>query len=754
MRVSIPSLPSLAPRALAAAAAIAFAGALAGCSLFAPSDAPPAMPSPAHYGATPLPERTAAAQGLAQRFDVGAQPVPDWWTRYRSPALDALVDEGLRNSPTLAAAEKSLSAAREQLRAQIGSSLLPTIDAGGQATRERALGMPAFGPQTVLYNVFAGQLQASYTLDLFGAARFANRALSKRVDVNAYQLESARRALAANIVTAAVTSAALAEQVATTERLVALAREQASDAAARHRLGAASRTDMLNTRQSAAALEASLPALRQQAQSARHALAVLLGRTPDAAPANLALADLHLPQDVPVVVPSTLLQARPDIRAAEAGLQAAAAEVGVATAQMFPQLSLSASMGHAGFKWPAMLSGAGAIWSVGASLTQPLFHGGALLAQRRAARASYDAAVDQYKQTVLAAFQDVADKLAALENDASALDASNRSAVAARGAFDDTAARVRLGALPPSAARASEQQYRNARLDEIRATGTRLVDTARLFQAMGTPIDGGPDARRVGGMSGSNDVSDVSGSSGVGGAHRVIDIHEAGAAQRADDAKRTGDARMLRANGKTEAAQASDGERGRRCAGRARPGGCRQRRERDTDTGANATDRRPVRRRDRRPDRCGKRNRRDEHGPPGKRARHDGRIEPNAFAELTARGASSGRRGFGMRRIEHAARRAPLRSRHRRAGDRRRERGAGRVCPRTPRSTAADSRGRQRPVASLRFCADMPRKTRTARAARRRTGRSDSRTLDERAPCSAHARNALRTRWRGDSARA
>ncbi|RIV59548.1 efflux transporter outer membrane subunit [Burkholderia pseudomallei] len=496
MRVSIPSLPSLAPRALAAAAAIAFAGALAGCSLFALSDAPPAMPSPAHYGATPLPERTAAAQGLAQRFDVGAQPVPDWWTRYRSPALDALVDEGLRNSPTLAAAEKSLSAAREQLRAQIGSSLLPTIDAGGQATRERALGMPAFGPQTVLYNVFAGQLQASYTLDLFGAARFANRALSKRVDVNAYQLESARRALAANIVTAAVTSAALAEQVATTERLVALAREQASDAAARHRLGAASRTDMLNTRQSAAALEASLPALRQQAQSARHALAVLLGRTPDAAPANLALADLHLPQDVPVVVPSTLLQARPDIRAAEAGLQAAAAEVGVATAQMFPQLSLSASMGHAGFKWPAMLSGAGAIWSVGASLTQPLFHGGALLAQRRAARASYDAAVDQYKQTVLAAFQDVADKLAALENDASALDASNRSAVAARGAFDDTAARVRLGALPERIRRAANgaavvETSAGGIVADVVVAGIGVVPNVELAQAAGLDVDDG-----------------------------------------------------------------------------------------------------------------------------------------------------------------------------------------------------------------------------------------------------------------------
>ncbi|WP_226383464.1 efflux transporter outer membrane subunit [Burkholderia mayonis] len=510
MRVSIQPFPARAARrATAAAAVAALAGSLAGCSLFAPSDAPPAMPSPAHYGATPLPERTAAAQGIAQRFDVGAQPVPDWWKQYRSPALDSLVDEGLRNSPTLAAAEKSLTAAREQLRAQIGSSLLPSIDAGGQATRERALGVPAFGPQTVLYNVFAGQLQASYTLDLFGAAHFANRALSRRVDVTAYQLESARRALAANIVTAAVTSAALAEQVSTTERLVALAREQANDTAARYRLGAASRADMLNAQQSAAALEASLPALRQQWQSTRHALAVLLGRTPDQASADLALADLHLPEDMPVVVPSTLLEARPDIRAAEAGLQAAAAEVGVATAQLFPQLSLSASMGHAGFNWPAMLSGAGAIWSVGASLTQPLFHGGALLAQRRAARATYDAAVDQYKQTVLAAFQDVADRLAALDNDASALDASNRSAVAARGAFDDTTARVRLGALPPSAARASEQQYRNARLDEIRATGTRLVDTARLYQAMGTPKDGGKDAKRVSDADGAQDVGDA-----------------------------------------------------------------------------------------------------------------------------------------------------------------------------------------------------------------------------------------------------
>ncbi|KUZ65313.1 RND transporter [Burkholderia ubonensis] len=476
-------------RALAAAG---LAGALAGCAWFAPSGEPPAMPSPAHYGATPQAAQTVAAQGVAQHFEVGAQPVPDWWTQYRSDALNALVDEGLRNSPTLGAAAHTLNAAREQLRAQIGSSMLPSIDAGGQAARQRALGVPipALGAPTLLYDTFVGQLQARYTIDLFGASRFANRALAKRVDVSAFELESARRALAANIVVASVTSSVLGAQIDTTERLVALADAQAHDAERRYALGAASRGDALNARQSAETAAAGLPALRQQRDSARHALAVLVGRTPDQPPADLALADLHLPAQVPVVVPSDLLRSRPDIRAADAALQAAAAEVGVATAQLFPQLSLSASMGQGGFNWPAMLSGAGAIWSIGASLSQPIFHGGALLAQRRAAKESYAAAVDQYKQTVLTAFQDVADSLAALEHDAQALDASGRAALAARGAYDDAAARVRLGALPPSASRASELQYRNARLDEIRATGARLADTARLYQAMGTPPDG------------------------------------------------------------------------------------------------------------------------------------------------------------------------------------------------------------------------------------------------------------------------
>ena len=448
------------------------------------------MPSPVHYGSTPQPSETATAGGVAQRFETGAQPVPQWWRLYRSEALDALVDEGLRNSQTLAAAEKSLAAAHEQLRAQIGSSLLPRIDADAQATRERALGIPGAGPDTVLYNVFVGQVEASYTFDLFGAVRYANAELRARVNQQAFQLDAARRALAANIVGSVINVAALDRQIVVTERLVALANDTAREDERRYTLGAVSHAQALTSKQNAASLAANVPGLRQQRAAAAHALAVLLGRTPDAVPPIPALDSFALPERVPVVLPSELLRSRPDIRAADATLKAAAADVGVATAQLFPSVSLSASMGQSGFSWAKALSGAGAVWSIGAGLSQPIFHGGALRAQRRAAIDSYDAAVLQYKATVLSAFQNVADMLAALEHDAETLASADTAAEASRTGFEETAARRRLGAVPPSAERAGEQQYLNAELDAIRAMSRRLTDTASLFQAMGEPPAG------------------------------------------------------------------------------------------------------------------------------------------------------------------------------------------------------------------------------------------------------------------------
>jgi outer membrane protein TolC len=188
---------------------------------------------------------------------------------------------------------------------------------------------------------------------------------------------------------------------------------------------------------------------------------------------------------VPVAVPAQLLRSRPDIQAAEAAVQAAASDVGQATAQLFPNLSLTAAMGRAGFSWPALLSGAGGIWAIGASVSQPIFHGGALLAHRRATKEAYEAAVLHYKSTVLSAFENVADSLAALDNDAQTLASTDREANAAHQLFDETTSRYRLGSLPISAAQASEQQFLSSQLDAVVAQGQRLGDTAALFQAMG-----------------------------------------------------------------------------------------------------------------------------------------------------------------------------------------------------------------------------------------------------------------------------
>ena len=460
--------------------------ALSGCA-FAPPAKPPAPPSPQHYAVAPTPSQSATAGGVAQRFSLGERAVPDWWRQYQCDTLDRWVDEGLRNNPSLTATRHTLEAAHQLLRAQVGQSMLPSLDGGAQASRQRALGFPDLGPPTNLYDVYAGQLQLSYNFDLFGATRHGIEQTAAQVDQQSYELDAARRALAANIVTAAINAAALAEQLDASERLSVLAHQQADISEHAYRLGAASHDDLLTAQQQAANFDASLPALRAQSLRARHALAVLMGRTPNQAPSNLTLAQLHLPEDVPVSVPSELLQQRPDVLAAEAAVHAASAQVGVATANLFPHLSLSATLGSAAFNRAMLFTGAGSIWSAGASLTQPIFHGGALIAQRKAAIAQYDAAIAQYQQTVLNAFQNVADTLTALDQDALALQAAQSAATLAAQSFNDTGARYRLGAAAYPTTLLSEQQWQNARLTEIRARAARLADTAALFQAMGVP---------------------------------------------------------------------------------------------------------------------------------------------------------------------------------------------------------------------------------------------------------------------------
>jgi len=391
----------------------------------------------------------------------------------------------LRNNHTLTQAQHNLQGAREQLRAQIGETLLPSVDATLQSNRQRALGLPNLGTPTNLYNTFAGEISASYTFDLFGVARYANSALAAQIDAQSYQLDAARRTVAANLVIAAINSAALKAQVEATQRLIALADADATEAQQRHALGASSQDEVLAAQTNAESLRTSLPSLQAQWQATRHALAVLMGRTPDAAPPDLDLASVTLPANIPISIPSDLLRQRPDILAADAALKVAGAEEAVATAQLYPSLSISASFGQAGFTWPSAIGGAGAVWGIGSSLTQPLFHGGALQAKKRAAHDAFEAAQDNYRQTVLNAFQNVADSLSALTHDADTVQAAGNARQHSERSWHDAQRRLALGAIAPGTARASEKQFHNARLTEIRATAARLADTATLFQAMG-----------------------------------------------------------------------------------------------------------------------------------------------------------------------------------------------------------------------------------------------------------------------------
>jgi len=462
--------------------------ALSACAAFGPDRNPPRMPAPEHYSAEAQPAQLPKADGVAQTLAAGAKPVPAWWEAYGSEELDKMVEEGLKNSPSLAAAQSTLKAAREQLRAQIGSTALPSLDANFTPARVRLWGFPNL-PQAQAFqsDIFVADVSASYKFDFFGETRLSNRALAGQVQRQAFQLEATRRALATNIVTATINAAALQEQVAAIERLVELGEQRAQQTAARYKLGSASREENLAAEQDAANAAATLPALRAQALAVRHAQAVLLGRTPDQAPPPMALDSLHLPESVPVSVASDLLHQRPDILAAEAAVRAAADQAGAATAALYPSLTLSAAYGRGGFDWSTVTSPAGETWAAWASLTQPLFHGGALRARKRQYQQSYEAAVSQYKQTVLSAFRNVADTLVSLDEDANTLKQAQRAEVAARDTNSDSESRYKLGATPFYATLTAGQQYQSAHVQYIRARAGRLADTAALLDSMGDP---------------------------------------------------------------------------------------------------------------------------------------------------------------------------------------------------------------------------------------------------------------------------
>jgi NodT family efflux transporter outer membrane factor (OMF) lipoprotein len=438
------------------------------------------------YTPAPLPAQTASAPGAggaAQRFAAGDDIPALWWQLYRSEPLDQLIRSALAQSPTLASAQAALRQAQESYNADAGNKRFPAVTGQLDATRERS--SQATGTGSV-FNLYSASVNVSYTIDAWGATRRELEGLQAAVDYQRYQVEAAYLSLTANVVTTAIQEASLRAQLQATRDVLDAEAQSLAVVEKQASLGAVARSVVIAQRTQLAQTRATMPALEKSLAQTRHQLAVYAGRLPsDAGLPEFGLESLQLPQDLPVSLPSALVRQRPDIRASEALLHEASAQIGVATANLYPQITLSGSAGAQSLKLDKLFSGGNATWSLGAGLLAPIFNGGALQAQKRGAVAAFDEARAQYQQTVLNAFLNVANTLRALDLDADALRAQAETESLARESLDLVAHQYKLGAVSYLSLLDSQRTYQQARVGLVQAQAARYADTAALFQALG-----------------------------------------------------------------------------------------------------------------------------------------------------------------------------------------------------------------------------------------------------------------------------
>ena len=470
------------------ATVLLLAGALAGC-VAGPDFQRPQRPEIAGYTAAPLPEQTASAPtalGEAQNFRAGASVSAQWWQNLGSPKLDALIEQAFQANPSLTAATATLRQAQELLAARTGATQYPQANLALGSQRQQvspaSQGLSGDARQFSLYNA---SVAVQYNLDLAGGNRRALEALAARADYRQFELTAARLTLVGNLATAAITRARLAAQLEVTTAILSAQEEQLRIAHERARIGQASPDEALALQAQAEQTRAGVPALRKQLQQTEHLLAVLAGRAPGAGgiPA-FTLGDFTLPSDLPLVVPSELVRRRPDIQAAEALLQAANADYGVAVAKLYPQVNLSANLGSQALTTGALFGGSSAIWGLVAQLTQPLFNP-ALPAEKRAALAAFDAAAAHYQSVVLESLRNVADTLRAVENDAQTLAAFASAETAAQGSLQSVERQYRIGAASYLQLLIAQQQAQQIRINVVASQAQRLVSSVAVYQAMG-----------------------------------------------------------------------------------------------------------------------------------------------------------------------------------------------------------------------------------------------------------------------------
>jgi NodT family efflux transporter outer membrane factor (OMF) lipoprotein len=471
---------------------------LAGCAV-GPNFHHPAAPNTDRYTAQPLPaspattNAPASADGTFQQFVVGQNSPADWWKGFGSSELDALVDQALHANPTVQAAEASLRQARENVAAQRGA-YFPTVQASVTASKNRnavQVLAPTLTSGVATFNLYTPQVTVSFVPDLLGGNRRQVESLQAQADASRFEYDAAYITLAANVVSAAIQEAGLRAQIEATQQVIALERESLAVMQRELELGALAEADVLAQEAALAQIETTLPPLQKSLDQQGNMLAALTGKLPSEAPlSEIKLEQLTLPTTIPIGVPAQLVERRPDVRAAEAQLHAATAEVGVSIANMLPQITLTGALGSTSTQISSLFTSLTEFWTAGASLTQTLFAGGTLYHRERAARAGLDMAGAQYRAAVLTAFQNVADSLRALAADADAVQAEDRAYSASLASLNIARQQFDLGAVSYLVLLNAQQSYQQAVIGRAQAQMNRYADTAALFQSLGGSAPG------------------------------------------------------------------------------------------------------------------------------------------------------------------------------------------------------------------------------------------------------------------------
>jgi NodT family efflux transporter outer membrane factor (OMF) lipoprotein len=454
-----------------------------------PNYKPPPAPQTSGYTTGAQPDQTAATAvnaGESQSFHIGADLPGNWWALFESPQLNALVDQAMANYPDIAAQQAALRAARENVRAQQGV-FVPQVQANFNQERAKISGASiAPGFPGYVTNLYQGNVTVAYTLDVFGAERRQLEGLQAQLINQNFVLEGSFLTLTSNVAATAIQLASAREQILATNEIIDVEEKELTIIRRQFELGTHTRADVLQQQSNLASVRATLPGLEQQRAAAEHQLAVLTGQFPhDATAVELTLAQLKLPEQLPLSLPSALVAQRPDIRQQEAQLHQASAAIGLATANMLPQITLNAAAGDESLLFASLFKPGSGVWDLASAVTAPIFQGGTLRAKRRAAIDAYEQAAAQYRLTVLNAFQNVADTLTALGHDAETLRAEADALDAAKASLDLIQRQYDAGAVNYVSLLTAQQLYQNARIDFVRATASRFTDTITLFQALG-----------------------------------------------------------------------------------------------------------------------------------------------------------------------------------------------------------------------------------------------------------------------------